>query len=140
MVKGLKLEAMQIVFPKKSRVEIMAIHYCVAELVFFKVLSHTDTVHVAEDASESAFIPVAMQKTLLQYRLALARVHTALSSCLFVPGAILYLSRTVPSMCMSVCLCGRHAWRYPVPVLYRTIKDSWPWPQYSNRSECKIIT
>ena len=26
------------------------------ELVFFKVLSHTDTVHVAEDASESAFI------------------------------------------------------------------------------------
>ena len=31
------------------------------ELVFFKVLSHTDTVHVAEDASESAFIryPVA---------------------------------------------------------------------------------
>ena len=25
------------------------------ELVFFKVISHTDTVHVAEDASESAF-------------------------------------------------------------------------------------
>ena len=26
------------------------------ELVFFKVLSHTDTAHVAKDASESAFI------------------------------------------------------------------------------------
>ena len=31
--------------------------YCMLELVsVFKVLSHTDTVHVAEDASESAFI------------------------------------------------------------------------------------
>ena len=40
----------------KSRVKIMAIHYCMLELVFFKVLSHTDTVHVAEDASEPAFI------------------------------------------------------------------------------------
>ena len=49
-------EVMQIVFSMKSRVEIMAIHYCMLELVFFKVLSHTDTVHVAEDASESAFI------------------------------------------------------------------------------------
>ena len=29
----------------KSKVEIMAIHYCMLELVFFKVLSHTDTVH-----------------------------------------------------------------------------------------------
>ena len=34
----------------------MGIHYCMLELVFFKVRSHTDTVHVAEDASESAFI------------------------------------------------------------------------------------
>ena len=34
----------------------MAIQYCMLEIVFFKVLSHTDTVHVAEDASESAFI------------------------------------------------------------------------------------
>ena len=34
----------------------MAIQYCMLELVFFKVLSHTDTVHdVAEDAGESAF-------------------------------------------------------------------------------------
>ena len=51
-------EVMQIVFSMKSRVEIMAIQsrYCMLELVFFKVLSHTDTVHVAEDASESAFI------------------------------------------------------------------------------------
>ena len=49
-------EVMQTVFSMKSRVEIMAIHYCMLELVFFKVLSHTDTVHVAEDASESAFI------------------------------------------------------------------------------------
>ena len=49
-------EVMQIVFSMKSRVEIMAIHCCMLELVFFKVLSHTDTVHVAEDASESAFI------------------------------------------------------------------------------------
>ena len=40
----------------KSRVEIMAIQYCMLELVFFKVFSHTDTVHVAEDSSESAFI------------------------------------------------------------------------------------
>ena len=40
----------------KSRVEIMAIHYCILELVFFKVLSRTDAVHAAEDASESAFI------------------------------------------------------------------------------------
>ena len=56
MVKG--LEVMQIVFSMKSRVEIMAIQsrYCMLELVFFKVLSHTDTVHVAEDASESGFI------------------------------------------------------------------------------------
>ena len=54
MVKG--SEVMQIVFSMKSRVEIMAIHYCMLELVFFKVLSHTDTVHVAEDASESAFV------------------------------------------------------------------------------------
>ena len=34
----------------------MAIHYCMVDLVFFNVLSQTDTVHVAEDASESAFI------------------------------------------------------------------------------------
>ena len=56
MVKG--SEVMQIVFSMKIRVEIMAIQsrYCMLELVFFKVLSHTDTVHVAEDASESAFI------------------------------------------------------------------------------------
>ena len=40
----------------KSRVEIMAIQCCMLELVFFKVRSHTDTVHVAEDTSESAFI------------------------------------------------------------------------------------
>ena len=54
MVKG--SEIMQIVFSVKARVEIMAIQYCILELFFFKVLSHTDTVHVAEDASESAFI------------------------------------------------------------------------------------
>ena len=54
MVKG--SEVMQIVFSMKIRVEIMAIHYCMLELVFFKVLSHVDPVHVAEDASESAFI------------------------------------------------------------------------------------
>ena len=54
MAKG--SEVMQIMFSMKSRVGIMAIHYCMLELVFFKVLSHTDTVHVAEDASESAFI------------------------------------------------------------------------------------
>ena len=53
------------VFNEKQacRVEIMAIQsrYCMLELVFFKVLSHTDTVHEAEDASESGFIryPVA---------------------------------------------------------------------------------
>ena len=41
---------------KSSRVEIVATHYSMLELIFFKVLSHTDTVrHVAEDASESAF-------------------------------------------------------------------------------------
>ena len=61
MVKG--WEVMQIVFSMKSRVKIMTIQsqYCILELVFFKLLSHTDTVHVAEDASESAFIryPVA---------------------------------------------------------------------------------
>ena len=34
----------------------MAIQYCMLELVFGKVLSHTGTVHVGEDASESAFI------------------------------------------------------------------------------------
>ena len=54
MVKG--SEGMQIVFSMKSRVKIMAIQYCMLELVFYKVLSHTDTVHVAKDASESAFI------------------------------------------------------------------------------------
>ena len=50
MVKGSEVMQMQ------RRVEIMAVHYCMLKLVFFKVLSHTDTVHVAEDASESAFI------------------------------------------------------------------------------------
>ena len=36
-----------------------------------------------------------------------------------------------------VCLCHRHAWRYPAPVPYRTIKDSWS--QYSNRAfKCKF--
>ena len=49
-------EVMQIVFSMKSRLEIMAIHHCMLELVFLKVLSHTDTVHVVEDASDSAFI------------------------------------------------------------------------------------
>ena len=34
----------------------MAIHYRMVKLVSFNVLSQTDTVHVAEDASESAFI------------------------------------------------------------------------------------
>ena len=34
----------------------MAIQYCMLQLVFFKVLSRTDTEHEAEDASESAFI------------------------------------------------------------------------------------
>ena len=55
MVKG--SEVMQIVFSMKSSEEIMAIQYCMLELVFFKAFfSHTDTVHdVAEDASESAF-------------------------------------------------------------------------------------
>ena len=53
MVKGSGV--MQIVFSMKGREEIMAIQYCMLELVFFKVLSHTDTVHdVAKDASESA--------------------------------------------------------------------------------------
>ena len=32
------------------------VQYCMLELVFFKVHSHTDTAHGAEDASESAFI------------------------------------------------------------------------------------
>ena len=49
-------EVMQIVLSMKSWEEIMAVHYCMLELVFFKVLSHTDTVHVVEDVSESAFI------------------------------------------------------------------------------------
>ena len=47
---------MQIMFSMKNRVEIMAIHYCMLQLVFFKVHSHIDTVYVAEDASESAII------------------------------------------------------------------------------------
>ena len=54
MVKG--SEVMQIVFSTIRRVEIMAIHYCMFKLVFSKVLSHTDTVHEAEDASEPAFM------------------------------------------------------------------------------------
>ena len=41
------------------------------------------------------FIPVAMQKTLLQYCLALARVHTALIWCLFV---CLFVSRLALSV------------------------------------------
>ena len=41
-----------IVFSMQRTVEIMAVHYCMLKLVFFKVLSHTDTVHVAEYASE----------------------------------------------------------------------------------------
>ena len=60
ITRGPSLEVMQIVtvFSMKSRVEIMAIHYCMLELVFFKVLSHSDTVHVAARRcrSESAFI------------------------------------------------------------------------------------
>ena len=47
---------MQIVFSMESRVERMAIHYCMLEIVFFKVPSHTGTVHAAEDMSESAVI------------------------------------------------------------------------------------
>ena len=39
----------------KSRVEIMAILYCVLELVFFKGLSHTDAAHGAEYTCESDF-------------------------------------------------------------------------------------
>ena len=54
MVKG--SEVMPIVLSMKSREEIMAVHYCMLELVSFKVLSHADTVHVVEDVSESAFI------------------------------------------------------------------------------------
>ena len=55
MVKG--SEVTETLFSMKSKVEIMAIHYCMREHVFFKILSHTDTVHVAEedDASKSAF-------------------------------------------------------------------------------------
>ena len=56
--KGLEVggHALQIVFSMKRSVEILAIHYCMVELVSFKVLSQTNTVHVAEDAGESAFI------------------------------------------------------------------------------------
>ena len=51
--KGLEVggHALQIAFSMKSRVQIISILYCMVELVFFKVLSHTDTVHVAEDVS-----------------------------------------------------------------------------------------
>ena len=54
MLKG--SEVMQIVLSMKSWEEIMAVHYCMLELVFFKVLSHTDTVHVVNYVSEAAFI------------------------------------------------------------------------------------
>ena len=55
--KGFRGHADIIVFSmQRSLLEIMAVHYCMLNLVFFKVLSHTDTVHVAENASESAFI------------------------------------------------------------------------------------
>ena len=53
MVKG--SEVMQIVFSMKSRVEIMEYILC-ARTRLLKVVSHPDTVHDAEDASESAFI------------------------------------------------------------------------------------
>ena len=54
MVKG--SEVMQIVFSMKSRVEIRAIQYCMLDLVFFKVLSHTDTVRYASnDGSATAW-------------------------------------------------------------------------------------
>ena len=56
MAKG--SEVKQIVFSMKIIVEIMAIQYCMLRLVFFKFLSHTDTVYVqiAEYASASVFI------------------------------------------------------------------------------------
>ena len=54
MVKG--LEIMQEGFSTKSRVGIRTMHYCMLELVFFKVLSHTDTAHVADDGSESGYV------------------------------------------------------------------------------------
>ena len=44
--KGLEVggHALQIVFSMKRSVEILAIHYCMVELVSFKVLSQTNTV------------------------------------------------------------------------------------------------
>ena len=48
-------------------------------------------------------------------------VHVCLFVCV-TPGAIPYLSRTLPAKTAGhnifVCLCYRHAWRYPVPVPY----------------------
>ena len=63
--KGFRGHADIIVFSMQRRVEIIAVHYCMLKLVFFKVLSHTDTLHVAENASESAFFryPVRMGRT-----------------------------------------------------------------------------
>ena len=54
-------EVMQMVVSMKSRVEIMAMHnQCMLELVFFKVLSQLDTVHVAHGASKSAYMQVSL--------------------------------------------------------------------------------
>ena len=43
--KGFRGHPAEIVFSMKSKIEIMPIHYCMLELVFFKVLSHVDTVY-----------------------------------------------------------------------------------------------
>ena len=56
IVKG--SEATQAMFSVKSRVEIIAIHCCMLELVFFKLffLTLIQCMHVADHASEPAFI------------------------------------------------------------------------------------
>ena len=80
--------------------------------------------HSVGQLHRSFFIPVAMQKTL--------------------PGTSVTSGASQGPHTVFFCLCHRHAWRYPVPVPNRTIKDSGPqtcfkqlvsnsWPQQAKR-------
>ena len=62
--------------------------------------------HSVGQLHRSFFIPVSMQKTF--------------------PGTSVTSGASQGPHTVFVCLCHPHAWRYPVPVPNRTIKDSWP--------------
>ena len=111
---------------KHGTVYIMAIHYCMLEFVFFKVLSHTDAVHVAEDASEPAFMryPKALCENIIMLLFRALQKHYVKRSAqqnnkdnqgLFAATLSFMLSQSsgnkalivlVVLLCITLCLCG----------------------------------